>query len=83
MKTIEERASTKYQPIKFADGKSDKDVVLFNIRMEERRVAYIQGATEQKTIDIYKACKWLKEVFEGGGYVQDWQIDDFRKTMEE
>lgn len=63
MTDIEKRASTKYQPIKFVDGTCDKDVILFNIRMEERRVAYIQGATEQKTIDIYKACKWLESHF--------------------
>lgn len=32
---------------------------------------------------VENACEWLKEVFEGGGYVQDWQIDDFRTFMEE
>lgn len=35
----------------------------------------------KKLID--KACEWLKNVFEGGGYFQEWQLEDFRKAMEE
>lgn len=46
-------------------------------------MGYIQGATEQRRIDIDMACEWLKNTFEGGGYAQDWQITEFRKAMEE
>lgn len=30
---------------------------------------------------IGKASEWLKNNFEGGNYVQDWQIEEFVKAM--
>lgn len=55
-----------------------------------QRNSYILGATEQKAIDIEKACKWLKEqVYQeyGGGpcerLIPDTMIEEFRKAMEE
>lgn len=53
------------------------------------QVWYIQGATEQKAIDIDKACEWLNgnlgyynrnEVHIGKSYEQC-VIDSFRKAM--
>ena len=58
MKTIEERAK-EYAPDAF-----DPDYILFareEYIVNKERSAYIAGATEQKTIDIEKACKWLKK----------------------
>ena len=54
--------------------------------------AYIDGATEQKAIDIDKACEWLDTYFMEIGYPDDWMRDSpniesgkerFRKAMEE
>lgn len=58
MKTIEERAK-EYAPDAF-----DPDYILPTREghiVNKERSAYIAGATEQKTIDIEKACKWLKK----------------------
>ena len=87
MKTIEERAK-EHAPETF---KSD-DILptrLTTLAALERK-AYIAGATEQKAIDIEKACKWLKEqVYQeyGGGplerLIPDTMIEKFRKAMEE
>lgn len=50
------------------------------------------GATEQKAIDIDKACKWLDSYLMEIGYPDDWMRDSpnmesgkekFRKAMEE
>ena len=82
MKTIAERAKelgviSEYR----ADYPYDKTSVEFG---------YMRGATEQKAIDIEKACKWLKEqVYQeyGGGplerLIPDTMIEKFRKAMEE
>lgn len=51
----------------------------------------IKGATEQKAIDIEKACEWIKENFENYVDVEvssyytysDKFVDDFRTFMEE
>ena len=69
MKTIEERAK-EYAPDPF-------------LAALERK-AYIAGATEQKAIDIDRACEWLK----GVQCVVHPQIaygfaEEFRKAMEE
>ena len=69
MATIEERAKVVFPNSTYLSSK--------------QRNAYAIGAIEQKAIDIEQACEWLKEVFEGGGYVQDWQIDEFLTFMEE
>ena len=72
MKTIEERAEAYYegdiellQTRGWLDRSDIADIV---------EKAYIQGATEQREIDIEKACEWIGNV--------SW-IDDFRKAMEE
>ena len=83
MKTIEERAK------EYAPGISNSDS-LFSIRISTlaavERIGYIAGATEQKDIDIEKACEWLEransalppcyKMFEVN-------IENFRKAMEE
>ena len=47
--------------------------------------AYIDGATEQKAIDIDKACEWLKERVQCGVHPQNAYgfAEEFRKAMEE
>ena len=87
MKTIEERAK------EYAPGTSNSDS-LFPTRIStlaaiERR-GYIAGATEQKAIDIDKACEWLKNNWreyvnqdrDGMILFGHWE-SDFRKAMEE
>lgn len=75
MKTIEERAR-EY---------SNKLVA------ENSYNGYMQGATEQKAIDIDKACEWLKNnlgyydrhsVYVGKTY-EDVVTESFRKAMED
>lgn len=81
MKTIEERAK------EYAPGTSNSDS-LFPTRIStlaaiERR-GYIAGATEQKAIDIDKACEWLKNNLREYGIILfgHWE-SDFRKAMGE
>ena len=82
MKTIEERAKV------YASKKGDISLspvynkALSSIYYEE---GYMAGATEQKAIDIEKACEWLKENTEGGVHPQRAYSfpDIFRKAMEE
>ena len=81
MKTIEERAK-EYAPDAF-----DPDYILparegYIVSLQRR--AYIAGAKEQKTIDMDRACEWLK----GVQCVVHPQIaygfaEEFRKAMEE
>ena len=89
MKTIEERAKewgehiVETTPYDVADGKvcvfvEDRDIA--NVAEE----SYIAGATEQKAIDMDRACEWLK----GVQCVVHQQIaygfaEEFRKAMEE
>lgn len=91
MKTIEERAK---EAGIVSQYKSD-------YRYDARSVesGYIQGATEQKAIDIDKACMWLKENARDYAcasvrcpYGEEEEIicdvhleivEDFRKAMEE
>ena len=77
MKTIEERAR------KYSKGQWDEPTAL---------KAYIDGAKEQKAIDIEKACEWLDNYLMEIGYPDDWLRDSlniksgkerFRKAMEE
>ena len=89
MKTIEERAK------EYAPGTSNSDS-LFPTRIStlaaiERR-GYIAGATEQKAIDIEKACEWFTDYLMEIGYPDDWMRDSpnmasgkerFIKAMEE
>ena len=76
MKTIEERA--KEYSLKDFDG-------YYTGREKAVEEGYIAGATEQKAIDIDKACKWLKENVEGGVHPQSAYgfAYRFRKAMEE
>lgn len=69
MKTIEERAA-----IVFPYEEGD-DWAWAN------QVGYIRGATEQKWIDIYKACEILRYMFKFKW--TDKENDYFRKAMEE
>ena len=58
MKTIEERAK------EYAPDPRDPDYILYSEAgyvVNRYRDAYIAGATEQKAIDIDKACEWLEE----------------------
>ena len=88
MKTIEERAE------EYGSKKGDISLsavyneALANIYKE----GYIAGATEQKAIDIEKACEWLDNYLMEIGYPDDWMRDSpnmlsgeerFRKAMEE
>ena len=77
MKTIKERAK------EYSKGQWDEPTAL---------KAYITGATEQKAIDIEKACDWLDTYLMEIGYPDDWLRDSlniksgkerFRKAMEE
>lgn len=81
MKTIEERAK-EYAPDAF-----DPDYIL-PVReghfVKKVRSAYIAGATDQKKIDINKACDWLKERVQCGVHPQRAYgfAEEFRKAME-
>ena len=82
MKTIEERAK--------ANLAYEQDFCGYSLSENMVCRAYVRGATEQKAIDIEKACKWMKEqVYQeyGGGplerLIPDTSIEEFRKAMEE
>lgn len=81
MKTIEERAR------EYASKKGDISLSpIYNEALASiYEEAYIAGATEQKAIDIDKACKWLKENTEGGIHPQRAYSFPgmFRKAMKE
>ena len=81
MKTIEERAK-KYAARKADISLSDiYNEALANIYEE----AYIAGAIEQKTIDIDKTCKWLRENIDGGVHPSSTYgfVEKFKKAMDE
>ena len=77
MKTIEERAK------EYSKGQWDEPTA---------NKAYIDGAKEQKALDIDKACKWFTDYLMEIGYPDDWMRDSpnmasgkerFIKAMEE
>ena len=76
MKTIEERAK------EYAPDPRDPDYILYSEAgyvVNRYRDAYIAGATEQKAIDIEKACEWMR-------IKKDWDegcMEVFRIMMEE
>lgn len=72
MKTIEERVT------EYANKEWTPE---YHFIAEE---SYIAGATEQKVIDINKACEWLKNNLREYGIILfgHWG-SDFRKAMEE
>lgn len=85
MATIEERAAD------FGEKH-----YLTNVESERTSAedGYITGATEQRSIDIEKACKWLAENADNYSrssltdisrylWVDPHLIEDFRKAMEE
>lgn len=77
MKTIEERA--KEYSLKDFDG-------YYTGREKAVEEGYIAGATEQKAIDINKACEIVRNI--ANEYFGDWEQsckveDTFRKAMEE
>ena len=76
MKAIEERAILNLQ--------YEKDFLGRNLSDDMACRAYIKGATEQKAIDIEKACEWLKNNLREYGIILfgHWE-SDFRKAMEE
>ena len=81
MKTIRERAE------EYAEN---EDLVQGTDGFEYCLRDYIKGATEQKVIDIDKACEWLKNNWreyvnqdrDGMILFGHWE-SDFRKSMEE
>ena len=76
MKTIEERAKREGIISQLrADYPYDKKSVEFG---------YIQGAYDQKEVDIDKACEWLKERVQYGVHPQRTYgfAEEFRKAME-
>ena len=87
--TIEERAK-EYAPDPF-----DPDYILPAREghiVNQQRIAYIDGASEQRQIDIEKACAWFEGYLADIGYPDDWCRDSevqesgeerFRKAMEE
>lgn len=81
METIEERAK------EYASKKGDISLSpIYNEALASiYEEGYMAGASEQKAIDIEKACEWLKENTEGGVHPQSAYgfIEKFRKAMEE
>ena len=76
MKSIEERAK-EYAPDAF-----DPDYILparqgYIVNLQ--RKAYIEGAAEQKAIDIEKVCEWLRV----RNVITKDTLMGFRKAMEE
>ena len=78
MKSIEERA--KEYSLKDFDG-------YYTGREKAVEEGYIAGATEQKAIDIDKACEWLDRylhLFIMKGHINHSALEqEFRKAMEE
>lgn len=77
MKTIEERAQIAGQVYQFCKERIEADHKVYE-------KGYIQGATEQKELDIEKACEWWnKELREVNYGTYNEAINAFRKAMEE
>lgn len=83
MKTIEERADAYVGHPFEIDEFSSASI---------KRQAFIDGAKEQRKIDIEKACEWLADYLMEIGYPDDWIRDSqnmesgeerFIKAMEE
>lgn len=75
MKTIEERAK------EYTSKKGDISLSpVYNKALSSiYEEGYIAGASEQKTIDMDRACEWLK----ARNVLTDASLDGFRKAMEE
>lgn len=75
MKTIEERADEKY---------CDKDGYVRDMAFDYKRIGYIAGATEQKSIDIDKIKQWFAKWWESNEYLPlDVCLKSIAKAMEE
>ena len=76
MKTIEERAELNLE--------YERNFCGYNLSDNMVKRAYLKGATEQKVIDIDKACEWLKERVQCGVHPQRAYgfAEEFRKAME-
>lgn len=81
MKTIEERADDYVGHPEEIDEFSSATI---------KRQAFIDGAKEQKKIDIDKACEWLKNNYRNLDYINYegdlfdlTLVKDFRKSMED
>ena len=89
MRTIEERAKQFAQNFEIIEKDMDCGNCNTCRKCKDYR-RYVDIVTEQREIDIEKACKWLKEqVYQeyGGGprerLIPDTIIEEFRKAMEE
>ena len=89
MGTIEERAKQFAQNFEIIEKDMDCGNCNTCRKCKDYR-RYVDIVTEQREIDIEKACKWLKEqVYQeyGGGpcerLIPDTIIEEFRKAMEE
>ena len=91
MKTIEERAKEFAQNFEIVpQGMDCEDCDTCTKCKDYRR--FVDIVTEQKIIDIEKACKWFADYLMEIGYPDDWMRDSsnmlsgeerFRKAMEE
>lgn len=82
MKTIEERATEYARSAQNCERCGEEECLQENFRCDHfRRVyyAFINGAKEQRKIDIEKACDWLK----ARNVLTDASLEGFRKVMEE
>lgn len=88
MKEIEERAAKYAEQVPYDGTNNFYDDADYKAAEE----SYIAGATEQKKIDIDKACIWLKDNLptqDAAHYNYNYEemfndfVDDFRKAMEE
>ena len=73
MKTIEERA------IDYAFHSYIEDGNINTYINELEKQSYIQGATEQKAIDIEEVCEWLRS----RNVLTEASLEGFRKAIEE
>ena len=86
--TIKERAK------EYAPDPLDPDYILPTREeyiVKQQRQAHIAGASEQRQIDIEKACEWFESYLAEIGYPDDWCRDSevqesgekrFRKAMD-
>lgn len=88
-KTIEEKSNKKYNnPVEPYCFETDNEEQWYMCGLRD---GYIESATDQRKIDIEKACEWLStlpeqlDVYEDSHYVidRDTLIEQFKQTMEE
>ena len=82
MKTLEERATEYARIAQNCEECGEDECLQENFRCDHfRRVyyAFLNGAKEQKEIEIDKACNWLK----ARNVLTDASLEEFRQAMEE